>query len=34
MAELSIFERIKRVNEYGSEYWSARELQVALEYKQ
>ena len=34
MAELSIFERIKRVNEYGSEYWLARELQVALEYKQ
>lgn len=33
MVELSIFERIKRVNEYGSEYWLARELQVALDYK-
>lgn len=33
MAELSIFERIKRVNEYGSGYWLARELQVALDYK-
>ena len=26
------FERIKHVNEYGQEYWSARELQKALEY--
>ncbi|NJD02244.1 MAG: DNA damage-inducible protein D [Ruminiclostridium sp.] len=33
MVELSIFERIKRVNEYGSEYWLARELQGALDYK-
>ena len=30
----SIFESIKHVNEYGVEFWYARELQVALEYKQ
>lgn len=28
----NIFEEIKRVNEYGSEYWSARELSRALDY--
>lgn len=28
----SIFESIKHVNEYGQEYWTARELQPALEY--
>lgn len=28
----SIFEEIKHTNEYGQEYWTARELQVALEY--
>ena len=27
-----IFENIKHVNEYGQEFWYARELQVALEY--
>lgn len=27
-----IFEQIKRVNEYGKEYWYARELAKALEY--
>ena len=27
------FESIKNINEYGKEYWYARELQVALEYK-
>ena len=27
------FESIKHINEYGKEYWYARELQVALEYK-
>lgn len=27
------FERIKHTNEFGNEYWCARELQVALEYK-
>ena len=28
----SLFESIKHVNEYGQEFWYARELQVALEY--
>jgi len=28
----NIFEQIKRINEYGSEYWSARELCKALGY--
>lgn len=28
----AIFESIKHVNEYGQEYWCARELQVVLEY--
>ncbi len=27
------FESIKHINEYGNEYWYARELMVALEYK-
>ena len=27
------FESIKHINEYGQEYWLARELQVVLEYK-
>lgn len=30
----SIFESIKHVNEYGQEYWDARELQPVLEYRQ
>lgn len=30
----SLFESIKHVNEYGQEFWNARELQIALEYKQ
>ena len=30
----TLFESIKHVNEYGQEYWTARELQTALEYKQ
>lgn len=34
MPELSVFEELKRVNQFGAEYWLARELQVALEYKQ
>jgi len=29
----TIFESIKHINEYGSEYWMARELMKALEYK-
>lgn len=28
------FERIKHTNEFGNEYWCARELQLALEYKE
>ena len=28
----TIFESIKHINEYGNEYWLARELMVALEY--
>lgn len=30
----SLFESIRHVNEYGEEFWFARELQVALEYKE
>lgn len=30
----SLFESIRHVNEYGEEFWYARELQLALEYKQ
>lgn len=29
----TLFESIKHVNEYGQEYWTARELQTALDYK-
>ncbi len=29
----SVFENIKKINQIGQEYWSARELFVALEYK-
>lgn len=29
-----IFEKLKHVNEYGQEFWYARELQSALEYLQ
>ena len=29
----TIFESIKHINEYGNEYWYARELMVVLEYK-
>ena len=28
------FESIEHIDEYGDEYWYARELQVALEYTQ
>jgi DNA-damage-inducible protein D len=28
----NIFEKIKHINEYGNEYWSARELYKILEY--
>lgn len=30
----SLFESIKHFNEYGQEFWYARELQLALEYKE
>lgn len=30
----SLFESIRHTNEYGEEFWYARELQVALEYKE
>ena len=30
----TLFESIKHVNEYGNEFWYARDLQIALEYKQ
>lgn len=30
----SLFESIRHVNEYGQEFWYARELQIALEYRQ
>jgi DNA-damage-inducible protein D len=29
----NIFEQIKHKNEYGNEYWKARELAKVLEYK-
>jgi len=29
----STFENIKHIDEYGNEYWFARELQKVLEYK-
>ena len=32
--EYKRFEDIKHINENGSEYWSARELAVALDYVQ
>jgi len=28
----SVFEQIKKINEYGSEYWSSRDLAKTLEY--
>lgn len=30
----SLFESIRHVNEYGEEFWYARELQIVLEYKE
>jgi len=29
----TVFEDIKHIDEYGNEYWNARELQIALDYK-
>ncbi len=28
----NIFENIKHIDEYGNEYWNARELQITLDY--
>ena len=30
----SLFEKIKHINEYGQEFWFARDLQIALDYAQ
>lgn len=30
----NVFESIKHIDEYGNEYWEARELQIVLEYKE
>ena len=30
----TIFENVKHIDEYGNEYWEARELQITLEYAQ
>lgn len=30
----SLFESIRHTNEYGQEFWYARKLQIALEYKE
>ncbi|MFZ5341762.1 MAG: hypothetical protein ACOZBL_04405 [Patescibacteria group bacterium] len=30
--EIGIFERIKKINEFGNEYWSARDFYKILEY--
>ena len=29
----NVFENIKHIDEFGNEYWSARELMKVLEYK-
>ena len=34
MKDNSTFENIKQIDEYGKEYWLARELQKVLEYKE
>ncbi len=34
ISELSVFEKIKKINQYGQEYWSARELSDLLEYSE
>ena len=31
---MSVFEKIKKINQYGREYWSARELSNLLEYSE
>ena len=32
--KLSIFEELKKINKYGQEYWSARDLAKTLEYSE
>ena len=32
--DITIFENIKHIDKYGNEYWYARELQYALDYKE
>lgn len=32
--DIQTFEKIKHVDEYGNEYWYARELQIILDYKE
>ena len=34
LSSKAIFDSIKHIDENGKEYWEARELQKALEYKQ
>ncbi len=31
---ITTFENIKHINEFGDEYWNARELQIVLDYKE
>lgn len=33
ISDLTIFEKIKKINQYGQEYWSARELFTILDYQ-
>lgn len=30
----NVFENIKHLDEFGEEYWNARELKLVLEYKE
>lgn len=32
--DITTFENIKHIDEYGNDYWNARELQIVLEYKE
>jgi len=34
MMKPSIFEELKKINKYGQEYWSARDLAKILEYSE
>ena len=33
LSGISVFENIKHIDEFGGEYWSARELQNVLDYR-